>query len=161
MSNKPYIFDEKLYPIAWRFNSEDCLLSDNDKKRIVLLDRSTSEKLWDAFIPTKNLIQLSSKTFRQNDKATLSFSNKSESSSFFEQRLELPDFVLFFWGRSTAAMVARSTFLKSWDDFFYPSDESSILLIPNSSKVIFSFEDTFFYGDLLIPPMESEAYRGP
>lgn len=49
----------------------------------------------------------------------------------------------------SAGVAPREVFLKSWNDFFYPSDENSLLLIPKSSKVIFSFDDMFFYGDLL------------
>ncbi|MGY4817703.1 hypothetical protein ACVNP3_17360 [Pseudomonas chlororaphis subsp. piscium] len=151
MTKKPYVFDEDSYPIAWRFNSEDCLLSDSEKKRIVLFDEFKSEKIWDLFIPTKNLMEIGNTTFKQHEKTTLNFNNKLESSLYFERKIDFPDFIWFFWGRSSAAMVSRSIFLKSWDDFFYPSDENSILIIPNTSKVIFSFEDSFFYGELLRP----------
>ena len=32
MSKKRYQMDENAYPIAWRFNALDCLLSEIDKK---------------------------------------------------------------------------------------------------------------------------------
>jgi hypothetical protein len=38
MTKQPYIVDSEVYPIAWRFNSEDCLLSDQEKQSIVFLD---------------------------------------------------------------------------------------------------------------------------
>ena len=34
MSKKQCGFDERLYPVAWRFNAEDCLLSDSEKNQL-------------------------------------------------------------------------------------------------------------------------------
>lgn len=149
MSKKKYQIDEDVYPIAWRFNALDCLLSESDKKRIVLFESLESQRLWDTFIPVKNLIGLDSDAFKMREKVALDFECKSEPLKFFMGRLSFPDFIWFFWGRSSAGIVPREVFLKSWSDFFYPSDENSILLIPNSSRIIFSFDDMFFYGDLL------------
>ncbi|ROL81436.1 hypothetical protein BLX41_05355 [Pseudomonas protegens] len=118
MSKKQCVFDERLYPVAWRFNAEDCLLSDSEKKQIVLFDSSASEKLWDEFIPSNNLMQFDSTTFRQADSVKLSFSDRAESALAFAQWLKLADAIWFFWSRSSAAMVTRSVFLKAWDDFF-------------------------------------------
>ncbi|MGE6388592.1 DUF2947 family protein [Pseudomonas sp. NPDC078416] len=149
MNKETYIIDCEVYPIAWRFNSEDCLLSDQEKQSIVFLDEKQSQRLWNTFIPAKNLMELSNKNFVLHEKTILSFGDINESKKFFASRLAHSSFVWFFWSACAAAIVPRQVFLKSWDDFFYPSDENSILLTPDCPKAIFSFEDTFFYGDLV------------
>lgn len=149
MTKKTYIVDCEEYPIAWRFNSEDCLLSDQEKQSIVFLDEKQSQRLWGIFIPAKNLMELSDKNFVLHEKTILSFSDIEASANFFASRLAHSSFVWFFWSAVAVAIVPLQVFLKSWDDFFYPSDENSILLTPDCPKAIFSFEDTFFYGDLV------------
>jgi hypothetical protein len=151
MTKYSYIFDVDTYPVAWRFNSNDCLLSDQEKASIILFNEPQSQRLWDAFIPTKNLMELTSNNFKRHEKSTLSFSESAESAEFFKFRLNEAGFIWFFWGGRSAAIVPKDIFIKAWDDFFYPSDEDSLLLVVNSSKAIYSFEDTFFYGDLLTP----------
>jgi hypothetical protein len=151
MTKNAYFFDVDTYPVAWRFNSNDCLLSDQEKASIILFNEPQSQRLWDAFIPTKNLMELTSNNFKRHEKSTLSFSESAESAEFFKFRLNEAGFIWFFWGGRSAAIVPKDIFIKAWDDFFYPSDEDSLLLVVNSSKAIYSFEDTFFYGDLLTP----------
>jgi len=147
MNNKrKFYFDEESYLASWRFNDKDCILSDEEKKRIVLFDESKSAALWDLFIPVKHLMYLEDKHFKLKEKIVLDFDDVISSALFFEKKITFSDFILFFWCRSSSALVAKNLFLKSWDDFFYPSDESSVLLIPNRNEVIFSFEETFFYG---------------
>lgn len=149
MTKQPYIVDSEVYPITWRFNSEDCLLFDQEKQSIVFLDEKQSRRLWNIFIPAKHLTELSDKNFVLHEKTILSFCDVDESANFFASRLSHSGFVWFFWSAVAAAIVPRQVFLKSWDDFFYPSDENSILLTPDCPKAIFSFEDTFFHGDLV------------
>lgn len=149
MTKQPYIVDSEVYPIAWRFNSEDCLLSNQEKQSIVFLDEKQSRRLWNIFIPAKHLMELSDKNFVLHEKTILSFCDVDESANFFASRLSHSGFFWFFWSAVAAAIVPRQVFLKSWDDFFYPSDENSILLTPDCPKAIFSFEDNFFHGDLV------------
>jgi hypothetical protein len=156
MTEKTYIIDCGVYPIAWRFNSEDCSLSDQEKQSIVFFDEKQSQRLWNISIPVKNLMELSDQNFVLHEKTILSFSKIDESANFFATRLANSSFVWFFWGACAAAIVPRQVFLKSWDDFFYPSDEDSILLTPDCPKAIFSFEDAFFYGDLVSSYFQDE-----
>ena len=149
MSKDAYMIDDDTYPIAWRFNAKDCLLSDKDKKRIVFFDEMQSKRLWGLFIPVDNLMRLDGKDFICHEKTTLSFNGSAESADFFEKRLRSVDFIWFFWGACAAAIVPTEVFITAWEDFFYPSDEDSLLLMVNSSRAIHSFEETFFYGDLL------------
>lgn len=79
-------------------------------------------------------------------KLTLDFSSEAEGSRFFKKELRSYELVIFFWGARSACMVQKSTLVNNWTDFFYPSDESSLIFIPNSRKKIFSYEDVFFVG---------------
>lgn len=149
MDERPYVFDETLYPVTWRFNAQDCGLSDSDKQQIVLLDKVKSAALWDVHVPVKTLMNLAEKQFQLSEKVTLDFNSPRESSLFFEARLCDCDVLWFFWGRHYAAQVPRDVFIKGWSDFFYPSDENSVLVMPDSSRAIFSFEEDFFCGQFL------------
>lgn len=63
MNKQPLIFDEKKYPITWRFNSVDCSLSDEDKHKIIFLIQDESKKLWDSLFPFNNLMEIKENYF--------------------------------------------------------------------------------------------------
>ncbi|PWV98708.1 hypothetical protein [Mangrovibacter plantisponsor] len=143
-------FDESLYPMSWRFNSDDCHLSDEDKKHIVFLSEHESERLWDLVLPFNILMRMNKTDVTIIDKMELDFDDVDESKVFFQSRLSGVSNLFFFWGRRAAALVSTSVVIKSWGDFFYPSDESSIIFVPNTKKIIFSYEEMFFYGELTV-----------
>ncbi|MDK1227718.1 hypothetical protein [Cronobacter turicensis] len=147
MMNK-IIFDENIYPMAWRLNSDDCRLTPEDKKQIVLLNEEQSDKLWDLLFPFKKLMDIDSSFMAVLEKRELDFDELEESASFFSEKLKDVSTLFFFWGRSDCAIVPSEVFIKSWDDFFYPSDETCIIFIPNGSNVIYSYEETFFYSEI-------------
>ncbi|MWP61714.1 hypothetical protein [Gilliamella sp. Pas-s25] len=149
MHKNLFTIDEKKYPIAWRFNSQDCLLSFDEKNRIVFLDTEESSHFWDMIFPFEHLMNINSSCYSILEKITLDFNFPQESSLFFKNKLTDISSVFFFWERKASAIVPVEIFVKAWSDFFYPSDESSILLITNSNKMIFSYEETFFYADIL------------
>lgn len=143
------IFDENLYPIAWRFNSDDCSLSDKEKKEIFFIMNEESKKLWDLLFPFNNLMDIGRDFFFLKEKKELDFDDENEALSFFEEKLKGVSYLIFFWGRCNCAIVPPYIFLKSWSDFFYPSDENCIAYLVNKSEVIFSYEETFFYGSIV------------
>ena len=144
------IFDETLYPVAWRLNSEDCHLSPEEKKKIVLLNGDESEKHWDLVFPFDMLMGIKPSQCRIIEKIELNFDEVEESAAFFREKLREVTDIIFFWGRRSAAIViSLDVFIKAWDDFFYPGDESSIIYIPNARNVIFSYEEMFFYAEIL------------
>lgn len=63
MNNQALIFDEKKYPITWRFNSVDCSLSDEDKYKIIFLIKDESKKLWDSLFLFNNLMEIKENYF--------------------------------------------------------------------------------------------------
>lgn len=144
------IFYETLHPVAWRLNSEDCLLSPDEKRKIMLLNGDESEKLWDLVFPFDMLMSIKKSQCRIIEKTELNFDEVEESAIFFREKLREVTGFLFFWGRRSAAIVISSdVFIKAWGDFFYPGDESSIIYIPNTRNVIFSFEEVFFHAEIL------------
>lgn len=149
MNKKLLTIDEKKYPIAWRFNSKDCLLSSDEKRKIVFLDTEESSHFWDMIFPFDHLIKMSPSFFSTIEKINLNFGCSKESSLFFKEKLTDISFVFFFWGKKASAIIPTDIFVKSWSDFFYPSDETSILFIANRNKMIFSYEETFFYADIV------------
>ena len=144
------IFDETLYPVAWRLNSEDCLLSPDEKRKIVLLNGDESEKLWDLLFPFDMLMNIKPSQCRIIEKTELDFDEVEESAAFFREKLKEVTDILFFWGRRSAAIIISSdVFIKAWDDFFYPSDESSVIYVPNNKNIIFSHAEMFFHAEIL------------
>ena len=126
------IFDEILYPVAWRLNSEDCHLSPDEKRKIVLLNGDESEKLWDLVFPFDMLMGIKPSQCHIIEKIELDFDEVEESAAFFREKLRGVTDIIFFWGRISAAIIiSLDVFIKAWDDFFYPGDESSIIYIPN------------------------------
>ncbi|MFP1879068.1 hypothetical protein [Lonsdalea quercina] len=148
MNKKLLTLDEKKYPIAWRFNSEDCLLSFEEKREIIFIDEEGSENLWNITFPFDHLMKMDSSFCSVIEKNKLNFDYPKESSLFFKNKLKDISFIFFFWGKKSSAIVPVDIFVKSWGDFFYPSDESSIVLIVNENKIIFSYEETFFYANI-------------
>lgn len=148
MNKNLLIIDEEKYPVAWRFNSENCSLSFNEKRKIIFLDEKESESLWNMIFPFDHLMEMNSSFCSVMEKAELDFDCYKDFSSFFHDKLAGISFIFFFWGRRSSAIVPVDIFIKSLSDFFYPSDETSIALITNRNKMIFSYEETFFYADI-------------
>lgn len=92
------IFDEALYPIAWRLNSEDCRLSPDEKRKIVFLNGDESEKLWEQFFPFDMLMSIKSSQCRIIEKKELDFDEAEESAIFFREKLRDFSDILFFLG---------------------------------------------------------------
>lgn len=151
MDRQHYLFDEQRYPIAWRFNARDCGLSDSDKQRLCLYQQAQSQALWDEWVPVSHLMSVSAGTFLVSETTTLDFKRRADGARFFQKVLEGEDWLWLFWGKRCAAQVPRDIFIKCWDDFFYPSDENTALVMPGSAEVIFSFEENFFYGQFMRP----------
>jgi hypothetical protein len=49
--------------------------------------------------------------------------------------------IIFFWSASVAAETEWGIFTKYWTDFCYSSDDSNIIVPPNSEKAIIYVED--------------------
>ena len=106
------IFDEALYPIAWRLNSEDCRLSPDEKRKIVFLNGDESEKLWEQFFPFDMLMSIKSSQCRIIEKKELDFDEAEESAIFFREKLRgFSDILFFFGGGDQRLSLFLRTFL--------------------------------------------------
>ena len=145
-----YSFDENIYPTSWRFNSSDCILSPEEKSKIVFFNKIDSERIWDSIFPFYILMDIQPSQCEIINKLKLDFNNPKESAAFFHRNLDGFPEVFFFWGRRSAAFITSSEIIKNaWDDFFYPNDESSIIYIPNTKIIIFSYEENFFHAKMI------------
>lgn len=97
MNNQTLIFDEKKYPITWRFNSVDCSLSDEDKYKIIFLIKDESKKLWDSLFSFNNLVEIKENYFLLAEKKDLDFDEDDKSRDFFVQKLQPTELLIFFW----------------------------------------------------------------
>jgi hypothetical protein len=101
-------------------------------------------------------MSVSAGTFQVSETTTLDFKRRADGARFFQKVLEGEEWLWLFWGRCCAAQVPRDIFIKCWDDFFYPSDENTVLVMPGSAEAIFSFEENFFYGQFVRPMAEPQ-----
>lgn len=148
MIEKKFNVDESLYSIGWRFNSPDCQLIASEIEKIIFLTKSESEKLWGSLYPFKKLMEIKKDDYMLLEKKELDFDNDNSRNFFIEKMID-SSYVFFFWGRSNSAIVPVNLFIKAWDDFFYPSDENCILYLINNNRIIYSYEETFFYSQIL------------
>lgn len=95
--NNIYQINEKLYPMGWRFNTEDCLLSSEEKKSLIMLGGDESEKLWDSIFPFKILMNINSSQCEILEKRELDFEDVNSERPFFMTNLKLV-MKLFFSG---------------------------------------------------------------
>jgi hypothetical protein len=151
MENNTFRFDESKYPHAWVFNDDDCVLSDDEKRKIIFLETNQSQRLWDIFFPFEHLML---PTFNINcfsilDEVRLEFNGGDgtigNGTSFFSEKLKDVDIVFCFWGRHYVAIMPKFIFIKVWEDFFYYTmDDGNILFVPNHDLAIFCESPTFF-----------------
>ena len=147
MSNT--IIDEDKYAIAWRFNSNECNLKAEEISEIIFLDKCQSSILWKSIFIFDNLRQINGNNSYYkilSKKQSIFFEN---SSFVFSKFIKQEKIIFFFWGMENSAILSSSIFLKSWDDFFYPSDENCIIYMPSTKKTIYSFNEDIFLAKLL------------
>jgi hypothetical protein len=146
--NEKFKFDQTEFFEAWRFNSQDCLLDEREKKELIFLDKKQSLSLWakqdKLFEQYRHLMLIPRERINIVEKATLDFDDIEAGEIFFKKHCNEVSMIIFFWGPQHACIAPFDIFVKSWTDFFYPSDENSIIYIPNSSISIFSHNETFF-----------------
>jgi hypothetical protein len=151
MSNKmSKISDEDLYADFWRINSKNCDISEKEKKKVIFLPPEQSYNLWRDNISEdfNHLMKIPSEHIDVRAEVKIDFSLKETGENFFKKELKFFSLLIFFWGAKSACIVPKNIFIANWSDFFYPSDESSIIFIPNSRKKIFSYEEKFFVATL-------------
>ncbi|WP_144290314.1 hypothetical protein [Chitinilyticum litopenaei] len=148
--NKLILFNENTHPESWRINDPSCTLSTSKKKELIFFDKEHSKKLWHNCISKKytHLLLLNESQIKIRHSETLDFTNPKKGELFFKNHLKNATLVIFFWGPLCSCLAPAKTVSKHWNDFFLPSDENSITYIPNTNKIIFSFEERFFAGTI-------------
>lgn len=129
----------------WRFEDPDCRLTETEKQQLVVFTTQQSEVLWSSMVSSQAQHPFTGALddYTQTSRTELDFDNVTAGQAYFSKLLEKDRFLFFFWGASSALLVEKSIFLKSWDDFFYPSDESSLLIGLKSCVLISSFDEFF------------------
>lgn len=140
------IFDEGKFGESWRFNSLDCALTDEEKSSIVFLTDVQADIYWRNLISEEfdHLMKIPKGVFTVEKKVELDFEDLRTGESFFSENLRDLDILFFFWGPRNGCVVTARILVKAWSDFFYPSDENSILYVAGRRRLIFSHEDRFF-----------------
>jgi hypothetical protein len=63
---------------------------------------------------------------------------------FFKNLLSGSSYILIFWGPNCSCITTAKNFIVAWDDFFYISDENTVLITPDYSVLAYSFDEYFF-----------------
>jgi len=129
----------------WRFVAADASIGPDEVRRICFLDPEQSAVLWDElFGPGAGHLMLARIPGARVATFHLGFDDPAAGRVAFDQNLGPARTLLFAWGRAHACLVPREVFLAAWDDFFYPSDESSVVVALGADRLVCSFERTFF-----------------
>lgn len=111
MNRESFTIDEKKYPIGWRFNSTECILSSEDKKRIIFLDEDESSRFWHMVFPFDHLMKMPPMFCSVTEKIDLDFKN-SKQSSFFRKQTSRSFICFFLLGENSKCDCACGYFYK-------------------------------------------------
>jgi len=97
-----FTFDEKIFPDAWRINSQDCKISDDEKRSIVFFHPDQSLELWKNHVSSKSLhlMKILADDIQVSSKLKLDFSLEDEGRNFFFKGIETLQSGGFLLGRS-------------------------------------------------------------
>ncbi|MDR2638530.1 MAG: hypothetical protein LBC09_01685 [Helicobacteraceae bacterium] len=131
-----------------RFADKDCRLSSAQKNSIVFLNSDMSRKIWNDFISDKNHLFLMdnneyilSRQFRVINTDDRDFCyTKRKLEKFFSGA----SFIIALWGPECGALCSPSILADAWDDFFYPSDENTVVVGFPNGRCVFSFETNLY-----------------
>jgi hypothetical protein len=134
--------------MIWRFDSADCRLSEADRQRLIFLHPEQSERLWrELASPThSHLMQFDPGEIEVIEKKVLDFSAPEDGAAYLSTLIPRGGLCVVFWGATSACIVPTELALTSWDDFFYPSDETTLIALFDSDLRVFSYEETFFFA---------------
>ncbi len=142
------IFNEDLIPVAHRFNDIDCGLSADEKLFLSFLSKDLAGFIWNKYVSSSvhlSLLQPSDFAFKAKKIDELAWEDCSKGIEIFLKLLANTNLVICLWGPECACILPVNIFIKAWDDFFYPSDESTVLVIPEKEKVIYVFNGDLFH----------------
>lgn len=131
--------------VGWRFADDACSLSASEIETLCFLGPEQSRLMWECLVSSEagHLMELGKWPGAALDSQTLDFDLPASGKLFFGGLCSKDDLIVFFWSADVACIVRGDLLVKAWDDFFYPSDESSVAVVMCSRLGIASFEDRF------------------
>lgn len=138
--------------IPWMFKTADCRISLNEVGQMTFPDEAATESLWNRYISADygHLIPYFMSTgykniFNTAEYGAVNLAAKGNENHFnyrkgitvLRKELSACDMVLFFWSASLSCFTPVELFVKAWDDFFYPGDESSVGIILNTERCFY------------------------
>lgn len=148
------------FPLKWRF-AEDASrwteFSSNDRLLFQPLSEASSRLLWQRYVAEDSYHLMTCPEEKRRFGSTITaqtvvaddHNHLLESDrvrSFLTQHVNIRNDsnVLFFWGGACAAETKWMIFLRYWDDFCYPSDDTNVVVPLNSDRLIVFVEDHFW-----------------
>ncbi len=126
-------------PLFWRFEDES---TDIDTSKIEALTSNEVAPIWYSYIPNADHLLEIKKTdhmtyhrikdfYVDSDNLAEGTNKFSNECPFFQEK-----FVNILWGPNYGVRVNFNLFLKYWDDFLYPGDDS-VIICDNENGEIF------------------------
>jgi hypothetical protein len=145
------------FPLKWRF-AEDAskwtVLPPEDLARFRPLTEQASRTLWTQLVADNawHHSVLSQDQLRVNsdelghvvvDDDAEPASEHQRIRDFLTTQISLPldTQVLFFWGATCSVDTTWDVFIRYWDDFCYPSDDSNVAVLDGANKVVVFHEN--------------------
>ena len=142
------------FGFSWRFTDEKYnLLPKNDLMLIRPLTKEFSNEIWEKFIDNKvNHYALIKKKINLATDLVIDDcgwgeeykENNTQKYLMNHIKWNINSKIIFFWNKDYAVETEWNIFLKYWTDFCYSSDDSNIIINPNSEKAMIYVEDRIF-----------------
>ncbi|ECV1173609.1 hypothetical protein ED387_22650, partial [Salmonella enterica subsp. enterica serovar Worthington] len=130
----------------WRF--EECydLMRAVECGDIILFNKEQSKTLWSMFVSSnaKHLMRMDMNIFSKIEHYDVDFDRKESADELFCKFYELsgyPQSVFLFFSEKYLCITPYITLQKYWNYYFLPSDETAIIITPQNSHFLFSYEE--------------------
>ena len=134
---------------AWRFEECPELIRAVESGEIIFFSKKQSKILWSILISSdkKHLMEMDMGFFSKVEKNNVDFQNNKSADNIFEKFNEMispSKFVFLFFSESYLCITPFSLLHKYWNEFFLPSDETTIVTTVGNDNFLFSYEESFF-----------------
>ncbi len=146
MQTSPHI----TFGLSWRFtDARYNRLPQHDLDQIEPFDRETSDRLWRSYVSDqhRHISQFTKEDIGEFVSLEVDWDEKDASRGIIESRIpiDIDERVIFFWSPVCSVETKWKIVLQYWDDFFYPDDSNTVVLVPSRNMKIYYCEECFLF----------------
>jgi hypothetical protein len=140
------------FALDWRFTDPQYnRLPAEDLGRIQPQSQENTRRLWDTYVSNRHnhITGFKSDELPPHHAFRTDWNAKELSRQRIARQIPIAEDeeVLFFWSPSCSVLVDWGTVIKYWDDFFYPSDDNTVVVVPRRGYRFFYSDESFLLPD--------------